>query len=53
LTSPPIVAGRLYAVLEMTAERPVLAVLGRGEHVDLYAAPNVLLASVEEVVRCR
>lgn len=42
-----------YAVLEMTADRPVLAVLGRGQHVDLHAAPNVLLASVVEVLRCR
>ena len=40
------------AILEIGADRPVLSVRGRRDHVDLYAAPDVLLSLVTEVLRC-
>ena len=42
-----------FAVLEIAADRPVLVVRGRREHVDVYAGPDVLLSFVVEVLRCR
>jgi hypothetical protein len=42
-----------YAVLELAADTPIPVLRGRGQHLDLYADPEVLLAAVVEVLRCR
>lgn len=41
------------ASLEIGSDQPIPYLPGRREHVDLYAAPDVLLACVTDVLRCR